>query len=195
MKRSVLLLIIFCWSCGSDFVETKEASTAVDKSDYSQKGKADSNVDYCAVFGWYGDGECDTFCQNEDVQDCRENTQCEDLCADRADNSCFDDERCVAACEENSDAAVEDIRACLGQPICYQTLGSCVANRTDIAFCEDACSEQRDNPNGWCGFDVCVQFCRENHNTWDSTTEATFYTCATEDPVCYSTWDNCMGVE
>src|SRR5262245_33292487 len=39
------------------------------KDDARAAGKADDGHDYCAEFGWYGDGVCDDFCLNLD-EDC-----------------------------------------------------------------------------------------------------------------------------
>jgi hypothetical protein len=46
---------------------TDVASIAPDKDGFRDgNGKSDSGEDYCAEFGWYGDGECDAFCAQRD---------------------------------------------------------------------------------------------------------------------------------
>jgi hypothetical protein len=42
-----------------------------DKADArASHGKADDGTDVCQKNGWYGDGECDTFCPEFDIADC-----------------------------------------------------------------------------------------------------------------------------
>ena len=49
---------------------TTSSSPTADKDQYRDgNGKTDDGTDVCAVFGWYGDGECDAFCAQRD-SDC-----------------------------------------------------------------------------------------------------------------------------
>ncbi|TNF22412.1 MAG: hypothetical protein EP329_28620 [Deltaproteobacteria bacterium] len=66
MRRAIVLLstsLLLIAACGSDApgdgAPTK-AEAAV------SAGKSDSGRDLCEVYGWYGDGECDTFCVSPD---------------------------------------------------------------------------------------------------------------------------------
>ncbi len=63
------------------------------RDEYASGPKADG-VDYCEDFGWYGDGECDTFCPLTD-HDCTD-----DECTPGADSTCSAEEICVTSlCE------------------------------------------------------------------------------------------------
>jgi hypothetical protein len=62
IRSLVLPLTLVLTSCTSDSPDeeiTKEEARR-------QGGKSDSGVDYCDLFGWYGDGICDDFCTNPD---------------------------------------------------------------------------------------------------------------------------------
>ena len=49
---------------------TNQASPAPNKDQFRDgDGKSDSSEDVCELFGWYGDGECDSFCAQRD-SDC-----------------------------------------------------------------------------------------------------------------------------
>jgi hypothetical protein len=45
-----------------------------------RQGKADIGTDYCEMYGWYGDGECDHFCPKPDGDCCNDNVPPNPLC-------------------------------------------------------------------------------------------------------------------
>lgn len=70
MKTLTLLLsaLLIFSSCGS---ESDPDDSQISKSEAAAlDGKSDSLGDICEVMGWYGDGECDSFCSKPDVDDC-----------------------------------------------------------------------------------------------------------------------------
>lgn len=196
MKVLHIIIVSFCFSCSADITEKSETPL---KSDMvNQQGKADSSVDYCEKFGWYGDGECDTFCLQEDVQDCGSQVEqeCSALCQNRLDTVCFTNEQCEETCQTElrnwSDAQAGYFSTCLDQPLCYQTAEQCVNNASKSNYCEQACSEQEENQFGWCGATECVEYCWNNIDDWDNSTEQAFLLCANENPLCYQTMENCI---
>ncbi len=59
--------------------ETSDGTTADgDKSAFAAAGKADGARDWCGYYGWYGDGECDTFCLDRD-SDCATDARAPEL--------------------------------------------------------------------------------------------------------------------
>ncbi len=60
MKRlaSLALLLAACGSASGP----ADPALSKDEAAAAAAGAADSAVDYCARYGWYGDGECDAFC-------------------------------------------------------------------------------------------------------------------------------------
>src|SRR6185503_3171286 len=115
MKPSMILLLamIGFGACASD--------SGPSKDDIQHGGKGDG-VDYCQVYGWYCDGECDTFCMNPDP-DCNLPNFCASaLCGpgtrcDEARDRCVTDAPnfCASAlcgpgtvCDESRDACVDD---------------------------------------------------------------------------------------
>ena len=60
--RALLVGIVMAVSCAGetrDEVDTKEEARLLG-------GRADDGTDYCALYDWYGDGVCDTFCVDPD---------------------------------------------------------------------------------------------------------------------------------
>lgn len=75
------------------------------RDEYASGPKADG-VDHCEDFGWYGDGECDTFCPLTD-HDCTD-----DECTPGADSTCSAEEICVTSlCEAH--CPVESTTCCV----------------------------------------------------------------------------------
>ncbi|RLB56876.1 MAG: hypothetical protein DRJ42_02095 [Deltaproteobacteria bacterium] len=75
------------------------------RDEYASGPKADG-VDYCEDFGWYGDGECDTFCPLID-HDCTD-----DECTPGADSTCSAEEICVTSlCD--ADCPAESTTCCV----------------------------------------------------------------------------------
>jgi len=65
IARTLFATLILTGACaGSDDTES-----TFSKDDARAAGKADDGRDYCAEFGWYGDGVCDDFCLDRD-SDC-----------------------------------------------------------------------------------------------------------------------------
>jgi len=76
------------------------------KDDAQQQGKADTwDIDYCDIFNWYGDGECDTFCPEADP-DCLGQP-----CDPREERSCGNAMYCIAESVE-----VEEMGECMLNP-------------------------------------------------------------------------------
>ncbi len=206
MKPLITIVVLFCFSCGADLNTPTEVesnpSTQLSKADLIKQGsKADHAVDYCAINGWYGDGVCDAFCLHEDAQDCGSaevKAECAQRCSIRSSVSCVFDDECLSTCEDGiaswNTQQKDDFQFCLGRPLCFDTLSNCLGDAVEEAFCKDACSN-RDNQFGWCSDRECVQYCKTNSRTWDNRTEEAFLTCATEDPLCYQTIEDCVSSE
>jgi len=200
--KPLLAIILFSFSCTDLNEQTANSDLEFSKADIAKKNtKADSVVDYCQRFGWYGDGECDTFCLHEDVLDCRPEAEveCAALCQNRENNLCVTKLACEDKCRNEidnwSDDQVEGFAECLGHPLCYRTVDQCMRTHSTVGFCEDACSEQEDNQFGWCGATECVQYCWDNIDSWDKPTEQAFLLCANENPLCYQTMENCISYQ
>ncbi len=68
------LAVVFA-GCSSDGASSGAgggaADAALSKTDAKARaGKGDDGGDLCEEYGWYGDGECDTFCPEQDTADC-----------------------------------------------------------------------------------------------------------------------------
>src|SRR5688572_13131312 len=60
--RSIIMSLTLVSACTSSTPEDE-----ITKDEARQLGgKSDDGTDYCALFGWYGDGICDDFCPNPD---------------------------------------------------------------------------------------------------------------------------------
>ncbi len=81
-----------------------------------QGDKADDTSDVCLDNGWYGDGECDVFCPEPDLEDCQDdpcrvlgkynNGACDDWCPDE-DLICYRDIQ-MPSCSTNTDCPSVD---------------------------------------------------------------------------------------
>jgi len=66
MNRIAVVSLLLVSACGA------QVAGPLSKDDVRARGKADEasfhddGFDYCAAFGWYGDGVCDDFCLNRD---------------------------------------------------------------------------------------------------------------------------------
>ena len=65
MRRFAALVLVTACAAPADQAPDKE-----DLASQLADGKADSSVDWCAQWKWYGDGECDQFCLKPDP-DCQ----------------------------------------------------------------------------------------------------------------------------
>jgi phosphatidylserine/phosphatidylglycerophosphate/cardiolipin synthase-like enzyme len=65
--------LVFAAGLSGCLPNTEQVEQPLSKEDVSDLGKADWLVDYCEINGWYGDGECDTFCPQMD-EDCAQNS-------------------------------------------------------------------------------------------------------------------------
>lgn len=119
MKRTLTTLFTACCllaACGPTPEPVPDSGDdSVSKFDARKRvAKGDSNVDFCAKFGWYDDGICDDFCANPDP-DCQATSEC------TSDSDCGDGEYCqpgfcylycsvddLDCCESNHCAPVED---------------------------------------------------------------------------------------
>src|SRR5688500_14039452 len=76
-------------------------------------GKADDGRDWCEVLGWYGDGICDDFCPQPDVDDCGG-------CGGIAGLQCPDGQYCHYSADQRCGAA-DQMGACVDRPeVCAQ---------------------------------------------------------------------------
>lgn len=64
MRIFVLTFIVLMTACATDASPTAEITK--EEAAAAGAGAADSPVDYCARYEWYGDGECDGFCELPD---------------------------------------------------------------------------------------------------------------------------------
>src|SRR5438552_10696712 len=58
--RTSLVTLLLATACAQD-----PATGGMSKDQARSVAKADG-PDYCQIYGWYGDGECDTFCAQRD---------------------------------------------------------------------------------------------------------------------------------
>lgn len=98
------LLVLFAAAC-SGAAEEQEGLTKDEAR--ARGGKADDGYDFCAAYGWYGDGICDVFCVHPDpdcpgVEYCYSDTGCpshqECNAVDVCLSLCSGDEICPAVC-------------------------------------------------------------------------------------------------
>jgi hypothetical protein len=64
-KMTMIMGMLTFVSAGMIGCSGQDGSTT-SKQDIIDLAKADNEKDYCEIYGWYGDGECDTFCQKPD---------------------------------------------------------------------------------------------------------------------------------
>ena len=170
MKTSLFLLSLGLFACAADMSVglTKQEVRSMDPGER----------DYCAEFGWYGDGECDSFCSNTD-SDCGGciTTGCSgQICArEEVASTCefLPEYACYqqhGSCEEQVDGAcgwteTPELSACLNTPepaACRPTgcSGQICADEDVITTCEftseyacyqehGECARQADGACGW----------------------------------------------
>jgi hypothetical protein len=137
MTRSILNVLILCFAtvlihgCGYD-ASPKDLDKE-DARDRTEKN-TDPDTDYCDLYDWYGDGQCDDFCANPDP-DCGGGDRC------MADPACPPDTMEVDFCETDSDDCTQisacgstrycrDLATCQGLPGCpdgYEQVDQCAA--------------------------------------------------------------------
>ena len=62
-----LLLVMLLSACGDQELQGGgEDPAPMTKEEAEGHAKADSMIDYCEIYGWYGDGVCDDFCLQPD---------------------------------------------------------------------------------------------------------------------------------
>jgi hypothetical protein len=175
---TVLTLVLAASAC-----TTSEEDEITKEEARSQGGKSDSGTDYCALFGWYGDGICDDFCVEPDP-DCGPATR---VCGGFAGFTCAAGEFChydadagcgfadaLGECRPTPEACIA-----LYDPVCGcngETYGNeCEANRAGVSarasgvcgsdrepvsgMCiknsNDSCSSDADCVSGGCGGELC----------------------------------------
>ncbi len=75
MNRSILISITVTLLIGC--AGAPEEEQELGKEDARSLGKADWSIDYCDLFGWYGDEICDDFCPEPDPDCDVANNACE----------------------------------------------------------------------------------------------------------------------
>ena len=140
----------------------------------------DTDIDYCEVYDWYGDGVCDDFCKNIDPDcgdscdetldglcdtTCPSDPDCEPQCVPDLENICDPGEQVVGGCEDpvyTSCREVEDV--CLGTVLCART-DQCVAGGAPIG-CPDSYAEVERCSEGANGDDgsacIVIEECGES---------------------------------
>lgn len=119
----LLALLLFACSDDSPGVVQQESYTKAEAADLD--GKTASGRDICAMMGWYGDEECDTFCVESD-EDCAPDLSCGGPTA----KACGDGEYCAFpptdACGAQATAG-----ACKVRPT------ACDQNYDPVCGCDD----------------------------------------------------------
>ena len=186
------LVLALCGAC------TANTDTDPTKADARREGKVDG-FDWCAVYDWYGDGECDDFCDLPDP-DCDD---CELLCAGRdvlvdIDGWCFGTDECTSWCEANaSELSAEEtasFQSCvLDDPLCFRSIDDCVGSH--LTSCDIRCSGRDGRGvDGWCfGTDECTSWCEANVSELSAAQETRFESCVSDDPLCFRSIDDCVG--
>lgn len=127
MKRNVFGLIALLSglglvACGDDSPGVTITPTYTKAEAQALNGRSPQGRDICQMMGWYGDGECDAFCVNQDSDcevspECDTNNPCEDgfVCDDSGvciaepqTGTCYAD----VACEEGTYCAFPPSDAC-----------------------------------------------------------------------------------
>lgn len=163
---ALLFLLAACASStGSPSLDKAQLRGADGKADSSAEGKicaligAEPTCDLCDIAGWYGDGECDTFCQQHD-------SDCGTYCGGWLGDTCTADEFCDftldATCgyADASGTCAAKPEACTLQvdPVCgcngETYSNTCIANAAGTSVlhaggCEDAGVGEQ------CGANVC----------------------------------------
>ena len=126
-------------------------------------GKGDNGVDWCALFGWYGDGICDDFCPEPDVQDCGDGGGCggflglqcalDEYCHYEIDQMCGAADQ-LGTCRERPHACAE-----IYAPVCgcdgETHSNACHANSAGVSVasdgaCDATCHADDDCPQPFC---------------------------------------------
>lgn len=105
-----------------------DVEPAPEKQDVRALDKADSGEDYCELYGWYGDGECDDFCVTPDP-DCGECPNPEDSGVEYISTDALECAAILFSCED-------------GEELFSDSCGcGCVADPEPVGECPDANSE------------------------------------------------------
>ena len=130
-------IALMCFLLGGCVQDTGEIS----KDEVAALGRADSGeADLCEARGWYGDGECDTFCPRADED-------CPDTCSgENPQGECTSDEQCGEGQQCEIDGSPSGCSCQNGMWACTPDLsgGSCVD-------ATNTCSGE--NPQGECTSD------------------------------------------
>jgi len=174
MKSSIatltLPLILLAAACGTP-------NDPITKSDARGEPLKRWDGDYCALYGWYGDGECDDFCPNAD-DDCADEDVpcdcgpmpllapiCDDgstggmVCVESSDGTCSYQSDCDGSTDGGTGTACPD-HACDGQTAPAMACAdgtdaptACVPD--DDGVCTLTVVECPDRPDGDCAADEC----------------------------------------
>jgi hypothetical protein len=126
---SLLLLVVACSGGQTTGGGTGgESQAQLKKAAADAKANGSAKGDACAEHGWYGDGECDHFCQDVDSVDCTPNAGGEVVCA---------------LILENADGYCDPKRECIGQdPDCANMVGCTLILENP----DGVCSRTREDP-------------------------------------------------
>ena len=148
-KILVFISLLTTFACSSDAAFTKE--------DGADDQPQNPDVDYCDIYGWYGDGVCDEFCKNTD-------SDCAVACL--TVESCAPGELQVPNCDDPSNFNCREVTSDCGTIFCAEQVGCGIEDDSGVEFVED-CPEDY-NLVAFCeeepGSDDCfvIQGCQES---------------------------------
>jgi len=187
-----------------DGVETAldDAPSSLSKAEVAKLEKAD-HIDYCAAYGWYDDGVCDSFCSSPDP-DCA-GQACHAACDDMGEACGYketSEQDCHQLCdgftaEGRGDEAevLSAISTCTQDALCYQRFTTCVAGALGpLEVCYAACDSREDNS---CYAESVVSECRAACDAYSDDYFPAWHVdgirhCISK-PLCYRTFDGCIG--
>jgi eight-cysteine-cluster-containing protein len=142
------LVFAIAWGgCGQN-----NDNNSISKEDAANLAKADDTTDYCEIYGWYGDGICDTFCLNPDP-DCDSEQEC--YVGGCSSQICSDTPDVISTCEWYDYYQCYQLATCGTLPS-----GKCGWSGDELVQClysYDACPMYSLPPPWWCDGGVLVE--------------------------------------